>query len=224
MYKNRRYSEDYAAQIQAQQEFFCTQQELRDSQYQNRTGCIGYCKVKSVNYWTQYNDARLYLLKICARQCKTTNCNHSVQCRSGKTRTDNFKSAMGTIASLSDREPALAAIGKTAAVTNATIDGYAAVQKAMTSPLLSISRLLRWLVLPQLPTLQKIAGVGLAGGIDSVPKSAGGGNSGDNFPAILKPGERVVPSANRDLKAILANQDSGANVNINVHSYAGTLD
>ena len=213
-------AEDYAAQIQAQQEFFALQQELRDSQYQTEQDALATARSNQLITEQQYNDARLalaqkYALDNAKQQTAITQFNAAQE----KTRTDNFKSTMGTIASLSSSgNKELAAIGKAAAITNATIDGYAAVQKAMASAPPPFNFALAALVgAATAANVAKIAGVGLAGGIDSVPKSAGGGNNGDNFPAILKPGERVVPSeTNQDLKQFLANQSSGANVNINV--------
>ncbi|MEO6078068.1 MAG: hypothetical protein ABIP54_04740, partial [Candidatus Andersenbacteria bacterium] len=55
---------------------------------------------------------------------------------------------------------------------------------------------------------------GLAGGIDSVP----GTGSQDNFPAVLAPGERVVPrETNQDLTAFLeARQGPQTIINVNI--------
>lgn len=144
-----------------------------------------------------------------------------------KTRADNFKSTMGTIATLSESgNKELAAIGKAAAITNATIDGYAAVQKALASAPPPFNFALAALVgAATAANVAKIAGVGLATGITEVPRSAGGGNNGDNFPAMLKSGERVVDSqTNQDLKAFLANQGNGGgrNVTINITVAPGT--
>jgi hypothetical protein len=59
----------------------------------------------------------------------------------------------------------------------------------------------------------KIAGTPLQTGIDSVP---GIGNR-DNFPAILAPGERVVPrETNKDLKEFLDNGQQGGGVNVTI--------
>lgn len=146
---------------------------------------------------------------------------------SNKERAENFKSTMGTIATLSESgNKELAAIGKAAAITNATIDGYAAVQKALASAPPPFNFALAALVgAATAANVAKIAGVGLASGITEVPRSAGGGNNGDNFPAILKSGERVVDSqTNQDLKAFLANQNGGGgrSVTVNVNIGAGT--
>lgn len=142
-----------------------------------------------------------------------------------KERADNFKSTMGVIASLSESgNKELAAIGKAAAITNATIDGYAAVQKALASAPPPFNFALAAAVgVATAANVSKIAGVGLASGITEIPRSAGGGNNGDNFPAVLKSGERVVDSdTNQDLKAFLAKGDGGRSITININVAPGT--
>ncbi len=130
-----------------------------------------------------------------------------------------FFGNLATLQSSSSKE--LAAIGKAAALAQATIDGYAAVQGAYKSgaiiggPALGAA----FAVAAGIATagnLAKIAGVGLKTGIDSVP----GVGSGDNFPAMLAPGERVVPSeTNQDLTEFLARERtqtvSPINISIN---------
>jgi len=143
-----------------------------------------------------------------------------------KQRLENMKSTLGTISSLqSSSSKELAAIGKAAAVSQATIDGYAAVQKALASAPPPFNFALAALVgAATAANVAKIAGVGLQSGITNVPKNASGGNFGDNFPAVLSPGERVVDSqTNQDLKAFLANQNGGgANINLNITVAPGT--
>jgi hypothetical protein len=142
-----------------------------------------------------------------------------------KQRAANFKDTMSTISSLSSSgNKELAAIGKAAAITNATIDGYAAVQKALSSAPPPFNFALAALVgAATAANVAKISGVGLQSGITEVPRSAGGGNLGDNFPAVLNPGERVVDSqTNQDLKAFLANQGGGSQVNVSVTVMPGT--
>ena len=129
-----------------------------------------------------------------------------------------MKSTFAAIATLSESSnKELAAIGKAAAITTATIDGYAAVQKALASAPPPFNFALAALVgVATAANVAKIAGVGLKGGIDEVP---GIGNQ-DNFPAVLAPGERVVPSqTNKDLKEFLARNKSGQmarQVNLNI--------
>lgn len=212
--------EDYAAQIQAQTEFFALQQELRDAQYLSEQDALLQAKNNGLVTEQQYNDAKLALAqKYALDNAKQQTAITQFQAQQEKTRADNFKGTMGTIASLaSSGNKELAAIGKAAAITQATIDGYAAVQKALASAPPPFNFGLAALVgAATAANVAKIAGVGLKNGIDSVPRSSGGGNSGDNFPAVLKPGERVVPTeTNQDLTAFLANQSNASKVNINV--------
>lgn len=212
--------EDYAAQITAQQEFFALQQELRDSQYVSEQEQLLQARNNNLVTEQQYNDAKLALAqKYAMDNAKQQTAVTQFNAQQEKTRADNFKGTMSTIASLSSSgNKELAAIGKAAAITNATIDGYAAVQKALASAPPPFNFALAGLVgAATAANVAKIAGVGLAGGIDSVPSSASGGNNGDNFPAVLKAGERVVPSeTNQDLKEFLAKQQGGGQVNINV--------
>jgi len=140
----------------------------------------------------------------------------AAEAAANKQRIDDFKSTMGTIAGLSQSgNKELAAIGKAAAITNATIDGYAAVQKALASAPPPFNFGLAALVgAATAANVAKIAGVGLKTGIDSVP----GTGSRDNFPAVLAPGERVVPTkTNQDLTEFLANQGGGGNANITIN-------
>lgn len=110
----------------------------------------------------------------------------------------------------------LAAIGKAAAIAQATIDGYAAIQKALASAPPPFNFALAASVgIATAGNIAKIASTPLASGIDQVP---GVGNS-DNFPAILAPGERVVPTkTNEDLTRFLAEGGgrSGAQITVNV--------
>lgn len=120
----------------------------------------------------------------------------------------NTKSSLEFISSLQrESSKELFAIGKASAIAVAIIDGIAAVQKALNTPFpLNI-------ILPPIVGAAAAANVAriasaqppaLAGGIDSVP----GIGTQDNFPAILAPGERVVPSeTNRDLTAFLQNSE-----------------
>ncbi len=132
-----------------------------------------------------------------------------------KLREQNFGSTLGVIAGLaSSNNKTLAGIGKAAAITQATIDGFAAVQKALASAPPPFNFALAGLVgVATAANVSKIAGTPLATGIDSVP----GIGSSDNFPAMLAPGERVVPAkTNEDLTAFLEKQSSGQGITINV--------
>lgn len=126
-----------------------------------------------------------------------------------KRREADLKSSLDTIATLqSSSSKELAAIGKAAAIYQATVDGYTAVQKALTAAPPPFNFALAAAVgVATAANVSKIAGTGLAKGIDSVP---GIGDS-DNFPAVLAPGERVVPKeTNQDLTRFLENAGIGA--------------
>lgn len=139
-----------------------------------------------------------------------------VEEKNQKTREQNFASTLGTISTLaSSNNKTLAGIGKAAAITQATIDGFAAVQKALAAAPPPFNFALAGLVgAATAANVAKIAGVPLRGGIDEVP----GIGDRDVFPAVLAPGERVVPAeTNQDLKNFLASrQDAGAQITVNV--------
>ena len=107
-----------------------------------------------------------------------------------KLKEENFKSTMANIASLSQSgNKTLAAIGKAAAITNATIDGYAAVQKALASAPPPFNFALAALVgTATAANVAKIAGVGLNKG----GTIAGGGANVDTVAASLTKGETVI--------------------------------
>lgn len=109
----------------------------------------------------------------------------------------------------------LAEIGKAAAIAGATIDAYRAIQNALANvPYPANIAAAAGIGIQAFANVSKIAGVGLANGIDSVP----GVGSKDSFPAVLAPGERVVPSeTNQDLTRFLENQQNNqAPVTVNV--------
>lgn len=119
----------------------------------------------------------------------------------------------------------LVAIGKAAAIAQATISGIQAVQNALAVPPYPVGLALAASAgIAAAANVAKIAGVGLKGGIDSVP----GIGSSDNFPAVLAPGERVVPSqTNQDLTDFLAREKEGGGsrsmvINLNLMVAPGT--
>jgi hypothetical protein len=133
-----------------------------------------------------------------------------------KKREENFKSTLSNIASLqSSGSKTLGAIGKAAAISQATIDGYAAVQKALAAAPPPFNFVLAGLVgAATAANVGKIASTPLRTGIDSVP----GVGTQDNFPAMLAPGERVVPSkTNQDLTKFLQGDGAGQAPNVNVY-------
>lgn len=117
---------------------------------------------------------------------------------------DSFLSLASTLQRSKSQE--LVAIGKAAAITQIAIDTPKAVSGAfafgssLAGPALGFT-LAAIAATAEAALAAQVAGVGLANGIDSVP---GSGNR-DNFPAVLMPGERVVPTAtNRDLTSFLS--------------------
>lgn len=135
-------------------------------------------------------------------------------------RLGNYSSFFGNLASLSQSgNSQLGGIAKAAAIAQATIDMYAGANKALAQGGVFGPALAASVVAAGLANIAKINATGLAGGINSVPMSASGGNSGDNFPAILQPGERVVPKkTNQDLQEFLdgGGQSKSVTLNINI--------
>ena len=119
-------------------------------------------------------------------------------------------STLGNIATLMQtKNKELFEIGRAAAIAQATVNTFMGVSNALAGPptgppfplniIFAASQGVALAV-----QLSNLASAHLAGGIDSVP----GVGFQDNFPAVLAPGERVVPrSTNEDLKSFL--QSSG---------------
>jgi hypothetical protein len=118
----------------------------------------------------------------------------------------NLRDSLGNIAGLmKSTNLTLFRIGQAAAISQATIDGFLAIQKALAAAPPPFNFALAGLVgLATGANIASIAGQSppqLSGGLDEVPA----GYMGDNFPAYLQTGERVVPrETNRDLKTFLA--------------------
>lgn len=126
-----------------------------------------------------------------------------------KQRQANLNSSLGTISTLqqsSSKE--LFAIGKAAALALAIIDAEAATVKALASAPPPVNFALAAAVgaaaAVNIATIAAQKPPGLQSGIDSVP----GFGTQDTFPAMLAPGERVVPSeTNQDLTSFLQNEN-----------------
>jgi len=102
----------------------------------------------------------------------------------------------------------IAAVGKAAAIASTIISTYEGASKAASAvagvpfigPGLAVAAAAAFIA-AGIARIAVISGVQLASGIDEVP----GTGTKDNFPAILAPGERVVPrQTNQDLKAFLS--------------------
>lgn len=208
------------------EQYFAASLELQAKQFADEQAMLEEAHANKLISETAYRDAQTGLAMKQAQaemalQAQKTQYEKDQQ----KTRAENLKSSFSYIASLSQSgNSTLAAIGKAAAITTATIDGYAAVQKALAAAPPPFNFALAALVgTATAANVAKIAGVGLAGGATEIPKSPGGGNFGDNFPAVLKPGERVVDvDTNNDLKAFLAGNGGGRTINISITIAPGT--
>lgn len=136
--------------------------------------------------------------------------------QSNKERIDNFKSTMGTIASLSNSgSKELAAIGKASAITTATIDGYAAIQKALASAPPPFNFALAALVgVATAQNIAKIKGVGMNEG-GTVPGTRGVNR--DSVPIVGTPGEHMLDrTLSDDLRAYLERQSGGTGIEISL--------
>ena len=116
----------------------------------------------------------------------------------------------------------LFAIGKAAALANAVINTAKGVTKALAQGGILGPALAATVVAAGAVQIAAISAQKLATGIDEVP----GVGTADNFPALLQPGERVVPKqTNKDLKAFLANdgkKSSQVVVNISIGTVLGS--
>lgn len=132
--------------------------------------------------------------------------------RNDNERLNAGKEAFGQLASFQNaKTKELAAVGKAAAIAQTVIQTYQGAQAAFTAlapipfvgPALGIAAAAA-AIAAGIGRVAQISGVELAGGIDEVP----GTGFKDNFPAVLAPGERVVPAqTNQDLKAFLSDSE-----------------
>jgi hypothetical protein len=209
--------DQHANKLLSDQEYFAAKEAMVNQNILNEQAALDAAIAAGTISKTQAGSAQLALtMKSNADQMKLISDRTKFEMDQNKLRQENFGSTLSTIASLaSSNNKTLAAIGKAAAITQATIDGYAAVQKALASAPPPFNFALAAAVgLATAANVSKIAGTPLATGIDSVPGIGGA----DNFPAVLAPGERVVPaSTNEDLKAFLSEQNAGPRNQINVN-------
>jgi hypothetical protein len=201
-------------QLISQEEYFIKLQEMQAEQFIIENENLVSALEQKLITKEQFLAAEAQLEAQYAAESRKT------EFEKNKARQQNFKDTMSTIVTLqSSANKELAAIGKAAAIYNATIDGYAAVQKALGAAPPPFNFALAAVVgAATAANVAKIAGVsGFARGTDSVPRSSSGGNLGDNFPAMLQAGERVVPTeTNKDLTNFLNNQKQGPQVTVNL--------
>lgn len=145
-----------------------------------------------------------------------------------KARLEAATSSLNELASFqSSKNAEMAQVGKLAAIAATTISTYEGAQKAATAvadipyvgPALALAAAAAFIA-GGLGRVAQIEGIGLEGGIDSVP----GMGTKDNFPAMLAPGERVIPSdTNRDLKSFMAGQNPMVELLKGIHQQLGAL-
>lgn len=202
-------NDNNALKFDAQATYFANRQAQLDEQHAAEDAQLVEAQATRLINAQQYADAKVALERkqnLDSMKLKTDQNNFEKD--ANKQKLADLQSTFSTIATLSQSSnKTLATIGKAAAITNATIDGYAAVQKALASAPPPFNFALAALVgAATAANVAKIAGVGLATGIDSVP----GIGKADNFQATLAPGERVIPTeTNKDLTAFLEQANAG---------------
>lgn len=200
------------AQLISEQEFFAKQAVLRQEQFdiENQQLALALEK-KSITQQTFDNTTVANQQKLAADLNAITKARTDFEKKQADQKAANTRDSLNTIATLqSSSNKTLFRIGQASAIATATIDGIAAIQKALAvGPPLSFF-LVPAVAAAQAANLAKIASAkppGLAGGIDEVPP----GFNNDTFAARLSTGERVVPSkTNEDLKSFL-NENQGTN-------------
>ncbi len=187
------------ADLITEQEYFTAKNEMNLAQDEAERAALDSALATGRLSNTQYMDALFQL------EQQQANRQLALDAQVHKTKEANLKNSLGIIAGLSQASSSeLVAIGKAAGTAQAIIDGQVAIQKAWAvgGPLGGV--LAAGVAAATAVQIAKIQGIALAGGIDSVP----GVGSGDTVPAMLTPGERVVPkNTNQDLKAFLENQN-----------------
>ena len=220
-------AEGLAQDLITQQEYFAELTEMRDAERELELQKIQEAEDAKLVTQQQANAARLALNQNYALETqKQLTQMKAYEEKIAKERLQGYGTFFGGLAALSEssnRE--LAAIGKAAAISKATIDAYLAIQNALANvPFPANIAASVGIGVQAFSNVAKIAGVGLAGGISEVPMSARGGNNGDNFPAILKPKERVLTAdQNKDFTDMLKNGGGmGGRIDLNITVLPGT--
>lgn len=185
------------AKLQSQLEQFATEQQLLVQALEAKKITEEQYGLASLNLQQTQNNARLKMIADLKKQEDAQNA-----IRLGGYAT--FFQGLATLTESSNQR--LADIGRAAAVSKATIDAYLAIQNALANvPYPANIAAAAGIGIQAFANVAKISGTKLANGIDSVP----GVGAKDNFPAMLMPGERVVPTeTNKDLTEFLARQGS----------------
>lgn len=197
--------------LATQEEFFLRQQELRQAQFDEEIAQLELAEQQKLITREQFAAAQYAQQQKLAQDTQKIEIAKTKYAQEQeKQRAANFKDTLGTIATLqSSGSQELFRIGQAAAIATATIDGFAAVQKALASAPPPFNFALAALVgVATGVQIAKIASTpppGLATGLTEVPS----GFEGDTFPAFLNSGERVVSAPqNQDLKEFI---DDNAN-------------
>lgn len=198
----------------SQEEAMLAREELLAQQYAKENQMLSEARANNLITEQQYQDATTNLALTTdqkQRQLQTERLKYDQkQSEQRLQQTSQFFGNLSTLSQTGNKQ--LGAIGKAAAIAQATVDTYAGANKAMAQGGIFGFALAASVVAAGLVNVAKIASTPLATGIDSVP---GIGNA-DNFPAVLAPGERVVPSeTNKDLTNFLS-EDGGKGTTINV--------
>ena len=183
------------AKLTSQLDQFAREQEMLATSLEQKKITEEQYGLASINLQQQQNNMRLKMMQDLKKQEDAQNA----------IRLNGYGTFFQGLAALSQSSnQRLAEIGRAAAVSKATIDAYLAIQNALANvPYPANIAAAAGIGIQAFANVAKISGVGLASGIDSVP----GVGSKDNFPAILAPNERVVPSeTNKDLTEFLARQ------------------
>jgi len=211
------------AQFVTQEEFFATKLQQLTTQMELENAAIAEAREKGKLTETEYQAAiyeqaqknSLAIIKLNNDRAKAEEETNKLKLQQAS----DFAGAIVGLAKASNSE--LGGLGKAAAIAQATIDGYVAVQKAWAQGGFFGAGMAAVVAATTAANVAKIAGTpGFAKGINSVP---GVGNQ-DNFPAMLAPGERVVPAkSNEDLTDFLQSQGENAGPQIILNLNIGTL-
>jgi len=198
------------------QEYFTAKEELLAQNIQNEQSMLDEALASGQLSQAQAQQAQLALsLKTNQEQLKLYQERRKREEEVDAQRLANASQFFGNLAQLSRTgNQELGQIAKASAIAQAIIDTYAGANKALGQGGIFGPALAASIVVAGLANVAKIASTPLQTGIDQVP---GIGNK-DNFPAILAPGERVVPAdTNRDLTEFLRGAgDRGNNISVNI--------
>ena len=206
-----------------EEEMFAQLLELKSEQASQEQELLDEARAQNLITETQHQQGIIGLAQNTALQLEAIEVKRLAAEK--KMREENLKNAstffgnLTSLAGLGSKE--LGGIAKGAAIAQATIDGYAAIQKAWAQggffggPVMAAG-----VAIATAANIAKIAATPLASGIDEVP----GMGTRDNFPAMLAPGERVVPrETNQDLKGFLQDQGQKQPIQINVTVTTGDI-